>query len=169
MTKTCRRCGETKSLDGFHNMPGGKYGKGTLCRVCHALANRAWQLKNPERVRELAREQYRRGREIRERSCESCGARIPHERHGRARFCSRRCSDAADETLQVRRKCRQRTRAAVKRGDLVKQPCAVCGSPTVEAHHEDYSDPLNVQWLCFEHHRTLMHGQSISKEEALCR
>lgn len=41
---------------------------------------------------------------------------------------------------------------ALKSGLLVKQPCAVCGSHEVEAHHPDYSRPLDVVWLCIPHH-----------------
>ena len=43
-------------------------------------------------------------------------------------------------------------RAAVKRGKLCKQPCEVCGCLEVQAHHEDYSKPLDVRWLCKSHH-----------------
>ena len=41
---------------------------------------------------------------------------------------------------------------AIKLGELVKQPCERCGSLDVEGHHEDYSKPLEIKWLCIEHH-----------------
>ena len=41
---------------------------------------------------------------------------------------------------------------AIKQGRLVKQPCDVCGSKDVHAHHDDYLKPLNVRWLCSAHH-----------------
>lgn len=41
---------------------------------------------------------------------------------------------------------------AIRSGKLVKQPCEVCGSSEVEAHHEDYARHLEVSWLCKEHH-----------------
>ena len=44
---------------------------------------------------------------------------------------------------------------AIKTGDLVKEPCQVCGSPESEAHHPDYSSPLDVMWLCSLHHNRL--------------
>lgn len=44
------------------------------------------------------------------------------------------------------------TRNAIRRGDLVRQPCEVCGSERVDAHHDDYSKPLEVRWLCRKHH-----------------
>lgn len=53
-----------------------------------------------------------------------------------------------------RRKCIAHTLVyqAIKKGTLSKQPCEVCGNTTVHAHHEDYSQPLNVRWLCQTHH-----------------
>jgi hypothetical protein len=43
---------------------------------------------------------------------------------------------------------------ALKSGDLVKLPCEVCGTTLrVEGHHEDYTKPLEVQWLCKKHRR----------------
>ena len=41
---------------------------------------------------------------------------------------------------------------AKRRGDLVPQPCEVCGKHTVDAHHDDYDRPLDVRWLCRRHH-----------------
>jgi hypothetical protein len=40
---------------------------------------------------------------------------------------------------------------AFRRGDLKKFPC-FCGEKKVEAHHEDYSKPLEVEWFCKKHH-----------------
>jgi hypothetical protein len=42
-------------------------------------------------------------------------------------------------------------------GKLVPEPCAVCGG-AAEKHHEDYSEPLKVAWLCRKHH--LLHHRS---------
>jgi hypothetical protein len=55
---------------------------------------------------------------------------------------------------------KQRTRAHrmvsyhVSKGNLTAQPCERCGTTErVEAHHEDYSKPLDVMWLCSIHHK----------------
>lgn len=47
---------------------------------------------------------------------------------------------------------------AIRDGRLKKMPCEICGSTESEAHHDDYSKPLDVRWLCFKHHRK-HHGQ----------
>ena len=43
--------------------------------------------------------------------------------------------------------------AAIRRGDLTRMACEVCGNPLTDAHHEDYDRPLDVRWLCRKHHR----------------
>lgn len=48
--------------------------------------------------------------------------------------------------------------AAISRGDLVRQPCVRCGNPKSHGHHPDYSKPLDVVWLCAQHHNEV-HGR----------
>ncbi len=42
---------------------------------------------------------------------------------------------------------------ALKSGKLIRQPCEVCGAEKTDAHHDDYSQPLSVRWLCRSHHK----------------
>lgn len=49
-------------------------------------------------------------------------------------------------------KARYALRYAVKSGSVTKGPCEDCGSVEAEAHHDDYSKPLDVRWLCRQHH-----------------
>lgn len=56
------------------------------------------------------------------------------------------------------RRLRANARAAVKvrlvRGTMTRGPCEVCATTVdVEAHHDDYSRPFDVRWLCRAHHR----------------
>lgn len=49
---------------------------------------------------------------------------------------------------------------ALKRGRLKKEPCRWCYSTKrVQAHHDDYSKPLEVMWFCqtchLRYHRLL--------------
>lgn len=37
---------------------------------------------------------------------------------------------------------------ALKTGQLTQAPCEACGARDVEAHHDDYSKPLEIRWLC---------------------
>jgi len=40
----------------------------------------------------------------------------------------------------------------LRNGGIVKFPCETCGELRVHAHHCDYSKPLDVTWLCPQHH-----------------
>ena len=43
---------------------------------------------------------------------------------------------------------------AIKSGKIIRGPCERCGTKNeIEGHHEDYSKPLQVMWLCILHHK----------------
>lgn len=44
---------------------------------------------------------------------------------------------------------------AYRAGEIIKKPCAVCGTTNLKLHmhHEDYSKPLEIVWLCYYHHQ----------------
>lgn len=45
------------------------------------------------------------------------------------------------------------TNNAIRKGHLIKCPCEICGAiEKIEAHHDNYEEPLNVRWLCRPHH-----------------
>ena len=48
-------------------------------------------------------------------------------------------------------------RRAVRRGELVPQPCETCGTTPTHGHHDDYSKPLDVRWLCRSCHYKAHH------------
>lgn len=69
-------------------------------------------------------------------------------------------------------KNRHKTRAhglvkkALASGELIRQPCERCGATEwVEAHHEDYSKPLDVVWLCSSCHKQ-RHVELRKQEQA---
>jgi len=71
----------------------------------------------------------------------------------------KRKADALKNQTTARKRWPMKTRArlklrrAVRSGKVKRQPCAVCGSThKIHGHHEDYSKPLDVIWLCQTHH-----------------
>ena len=62
---------------------------------------------------------------------------------------------------------RRAVRVAKRCGKLVPTPYAVCGEVKVEAHHNNYSKPLDVVWLCKKHHEErdlTVKGQAVEEE-----
>lgn len=83
-------------------------------------------------------------------TCESCKQAIRSAAHPVKRDTRYRRShitkwpehDAARRALQ----------AAVKNGVIVRGKCERCPSTKTQAHHDDYAKPLDVRWLCRDHH-----------------
>jgi hypothetical protein len=134
MEKQCFKCGDVKPLDAFYKhpmMPDGHLNKCAECTKSDARANRAARI-----------EYYRAYDRMR--------AKEPHrvkERVERAKAHPR----PRPEPDPVKRAARIALGNAVRDG-LVKKPpecevCAVCDD-SLHGHHEDYSKPLEVIWVC---------------------
>lgn len=53
----------------------------------------------------------------------------------------------------LQREATRQYRKAVMAGEITPEACSVCGSiERIHGHHEDYSRPLDVIWLCPIHH-----------------
>ena len=60
--------------------------------------------------------------------------------------------DAWQARNKHKRQAQKKVQNALIVGKLKRQPCKVCGEMKVHAHHEDYTKPLDVMWLCVKHH-----------------
>lgn len=140
MTKICTECGETKELNDFHK---NKRLKSGLCSCCKACAIK--RTKAHYRANALAKRAYE-------------AARYQTDK---------RKTWKSDYQQRYRAKYKDRYKAhtavlmAVRTGGLTPQPCQDCGQlDNTEAHHEDYSKPMEIIWLCFRCHR-IRHGQEV--------
>ena len=125
--KTCSQCGKETTMEGMVTRRRNKDGKGSICRVCDAANGRRWRQKNREHKREVDR-QYRQAHpEIFRDAC-------------------RRGREASPEKY----KARYAVDNEMKAGRLYRPgECLSCGAECVpDGHHEDYSKPLEVVWLC---------------------
>lgn len=108
-------------------------------------------------------------------TCSKCKAELEESRKGKQRYC-KKCHAAHMRTTRPKHSCltepqRKKANARsyvneyLRRGKIKKEPCQVCGDNNSQMHHEDYSKPLEVIWLCRKHHLEL---HSIKKENAPC-
>jgi hypothetical protein len=56
------------------------------------------------------------------------------------------------EKTKLRKKAYKALENAIKSGKVKPCPCEICGKKA-GGHHEDYSKPLEVRWLCPQHHK----------------
>ena len=54
--------------------------------------------------------------------------------------------------------CRQQTHSLIRKGVIIKETCSACGEKKVQCHHNDYDNPMDVEWLCIKHHME-KHGK----------
>lgn len=68
--------------------------------------------------------------------------------------CTRvRCAPCATKQTEIITPVHRAFRKALKEGRVTRKACEVCGNPKTDGHHDDYSRPLDVRWLCRTHHR----------------
>ncbi len=91
--------------------------------------------------------------------CPKCGMSKPNKNWAYCLSCNnaqsakwKRENEVLTEEGKFKKKVRMLTRYAVRSGKIFEQPCEICGSKKVEAHHDDYLKPLDVRWLCRKHH-----------------
>lgn len=95
---------------------------------------------------------------------EDCG-RAYRERVGRkappflSKWKVRKRKEIKDPLVLLRKKVRRKTNDLIRRGALRRGRCIVCRSRDVVPHHEDYSDPFQVIWLCEDHHEQYHEGK----------
>jgi hypothetical protein len=145
--RTCTKCGVAKPLGEYYVCNGKPI---AACKDCTKAARRAYVAENREKVKADLRAWHHANRERQnERSREYRREHLEElQAQARARYVANR------EALLARHsEVYSLVRLAMKRGELVKEPCLFCDEERVEAHHHDYSKPLDVTWLCVRHHR----------------
>lgn len=143
--KTCKKCQTEKPLTEFYEHRGMADKHLSKCRECtrkDVAANLEKRMLDPEfRVKEAARHRAkseRRRIEGRDKPVTS-EKRLAYLRKTRAKY-------------PDRKKARSKVATALENGTLNRFPCAKCGAINSEAHHEDYTKPLEVVWYCPKHH-----------------
>ena len=127
VNKECFKCHVEKPINEFYKHPQMKDGRLNKCKECNKKDVRQNRKNNIEHYRA-----YDRNR----------GSRT-----------------TAEYLREYRKKNRQKNWARarlnyhIRNGNMSKKPCEVCGSTEwIHGHHDDYSKPLDVRWLCPVHH-----------------
>lgn len=62
------------------------------------------------------------------------------------------CIKYHKEIKKIKDRVRNIAMQARRNGILIKQNCQFCGDRYTEMHHQDYTKPLEVTWLCHKCH-----------------
>ncbi len=142
ITKECFKCGAMKPVEEFYKHIGMRDGYLGKCKECTKNDSNQHRADNLDSCQEYDRKR----------------ANLPHRvalrkevtrtwvEDGRQAESQRRYRDKYPEKYHARTMLGN----AVRDGVVVKPiHCSKCGAEAnLEGHHEDYSKPLDVQWLC---------------------
>jgi hypothetical protein len=143
--KRCTICKELKTLNDYSPAKEMRDGKASECKACHAERNRQYRKNNTQSSRES-------GKKWRDKNKDHCCKM-------RIKWCKNNRQKEIERTNRYMEKYPEKKRAvmdvrnAIRRGDMVRLPCEVCGLKRSHGHHDDYSRPLEVKWFCALHHK----------------
>lgn len=138
MTKVCSGCGRDLPLTAFAKNKNGKFGVHSKCKECKNSKQKASY--NPEKQSQYYQENKEQIAEYRQTN-------EWKQLH-------------AEQSRRYRKKYPEKVRAhaAVAQLNLETETCVMCGAMGIEKHHPDYSQPLDIIWLCKKCH-TEIHNK----------
>ncbi len=138
--KKCTKCHQLKPKEDFYKQ---KYGKDFLrasCKLCCNADSKLWFDNNFIKDGEKGKEWYKDNKNKRIKSINKWIKNNAHKRQAQE---------------QVHR--------SIASGKLIRKPCAVCNNTKTDAHHPDYSKPLEVIFLCRKHHIEIHRKERLKK------
>jgi hypothetical protein len=138
--KKCRRCGADREISEFYTHAKMHDGHLNICKPCIVQSVKEHRATHANSISE-----YEAKRSQTEGRKQDQAAALKRHR----------------EKNPERYKARNAVSNAIRDGKISRGSCVHCGTDKrVEAHHADYSKPLEVTWVCFWCHRAHEHGQN---------
>lgn len=143
-TKECSMCHQIKPITEFY-----KYKKyyASCCHDCRQLVQKKYRESHKSKAKadyEALRDAgYHRERHKRLKESGFFEAEPRHTNQIEANRIS-----SHNPKLALQRKARAAIKYMIRQGQLLKEPCFLCGNPKAEAHHPNYNNPRYVVFLC---------------------
>lgn len=184
--KTCKICGQEKTLDEFYKLSKSRSHRGdghdTRCKECAKNLLETDEQRARNRIRDKQRQHDPRRIEAQHRYSQTEHGKIVRNRaqkkyhkteygkiKGRERCKKFQQTEKYKKAVErYRSKCPEKRVAniavmnAIHYGKIERpSTCSVCGKPCVpHGHHYDYSKPLSVIWMCHTCH-VAVHWSSV--------
>lgn len=141
--KKCFKCLQEKPFSEFYKHSKMADGYLNKCKECAKNDVKKHREENLEQVREYDR--------MRDALPHRVKTHKEYRQTPKGKAATLRVNKASRDRYPERAAAAYEVKVAVRYGRLKPLPCFVCGSKA-EAHHPDYSRPLDVVWLCRKHH-----------------
>ena len=145
--KVCKSCQEEKDIDQFYKnklMPSGYLNQ---CIVC---------VKAREKRRRAVKSDHLKAYDkARANDPDRIAARKAYAKTEQGKAAHKRASLTYQKRFPIKRAAHIIFGNAIKRGKIIRScSCSECGSSEkIEGHHDDYTKPLDVRWLCEKCHK----------------
>ena len=145
--KVCRECNKEKPLSEFYKhskMADGHLNKCIACVKDRVAKHRENHL---EKIREYDKQRGNQPHRVK--------ARMEYMQTEAGKQAKKRAMSAYNKRYPMRYAAHVITSNAIRDGKLVPASnCSVCNSTeNIEGHHDDYTKPLEVRWLCAKCHK----------------
>lgn len=149
--KKCFKCGQIKPLDDFYKHPQMPDGRVNKCKECNKKENKENRKAKLEHYRKYDRKRASQPHRVEARRSYYQKAKKKDNWKEKSYIKTKKYR----ENNPLKYKARNAVNNAIRDGKLVRKPCEVCGCSNSEAHHDDYSNPFDIKWLCRKHHMEL--------------
>jgi len=149
--KECKKCKQTKPLSAFYKHKAMKDGHLNFCKSCVKERVKKHRWENIDRIRAYDRNRPNHNDRVKQHNERVKALKvIDPEKYKKYMETKKQWH----RKNKHKRLAHLKVKRAIERG-ILKRPnrCSSCGaSCKPEAHHEDYSKPLDVVWLCRKCH-----------------
>ena len=145
--KVCKECGETKTLDDFYKHKKMADGYLNKCKVCVNEKVEKYQELNREKIKEAVKKKSKDPNRV--------ASRKKYAKSEKGKIAQKKAMTLYKERYPIKRLAHSIVWSKLLTGKLIKQSsCSKCGSnEKIEAHHDDYTKPLELRWLCEKCHK----------------
>lgn len=147
----CKGCGLEKDPSLFY------VSNKSYCKDCIKTRSRKNRVENLERYTEYEKQRAQLHHRVQ--------ARKEYQKSDAGKVAASKAKKKYIESNPKKRSVHITTGNAIRDGKLTKGDCEVCGtSSNIVAHHCDYNKPLDVMWLCAQHHSDwhAEHGEALN-------
>lgn len=145
--KVCRECKQEKPLNEFYKHPSMADGRLNQCMECVKQRVREHRKLNIEKI-----QAYDKSRSMQPHRVL---ARKEYVKTEAGKLARKKASEAYAKKYPMKYAAHVITNNAIRDGLLMKaKNCSTCNSEEkIEGHHDDYTKPLEVRWLCEKCHK----------------
>lgn len=175
-TKPCAKCKIMLSIDNFHKNPTQRDGFDHYCKKCRKIMNqksiskhrdrivayrKAYAISNKEKISNKWKDYYNTHKsKLNENYRKYYLEHKDSIKNTMQKWLDKHPGYRSNQTSKFRSNNPEKYKShiivfhSLVNGIISKSPCSKCGATTnIHAHHNDYSKPLEITWLCASCHR----------------